>query len=818
MRDTRSAGVRRIGGRRLTATALAVATAVATLAPLSGGTAVAAEAPTAQAPLTIAPEHSPSPGRLRFAGATGFLHEDSRGFAWVPYAGGPATRFGPEGAYALHGGGGDVIAREYADRVVLQDGPTGPERTVTIPQRQYFASVQGGRVVTNGEDRAVHILSVENGVQKDVKVLAPAGTAWISTVSEHRGRQGNGQGFFVAYSLNGTTRLGWVRLADAALRPTAIPHDITGYAPFANGTRAFTWDAGSKRLSVWDLAGELSAPVAQIPLPEAPVDGAALVGQDFLTRSKSQDGDAPYTLYPLAGGAPRPAFDAAEVVPTPDGGALATITGADGRPAVHTVRLPEDGAAPVLTEVYDAPDRVAQTRRLAVAQGELHAVEHSGLDDLYGRVTSRRLTLSGELAAGPTTDRGYEHESPTPGHCRTVCSPVTPSGDGRLVFSAYPGNLHWIADGQDMDSNHWTRAEPAWSSGYPVSGRWTAYRTAPNTSTPAANEVYDLDTDKVVFRRDLGSRQTALDGATLWAESTATGTVDAIDVRTGTATRTVKLAGCDLTGLQVVGSFAYWKCAAGSGVKDLGTLADISLPAHTAALLGDGYVAHEKGGTVSVTPLRGGGATRAVGTVADSRPDYGWTVDRFGGHVALVDADQNIHVVPTGVAASPLRLLDAEETTTVDRRAAKPVWAAKWWLSKPAASWRIDVRDSAGTVVRSLDGGEARGLVQPDWDGKDAAGNALPDGLYDWTLTAAPADGVGPALTRTGDVALVRGQSTLATGRYEPLTPTRLMDTRSGTGVPKAKIGADRTVSLTVAGRGGVPAEGVTAVVLNVTA
>ncbi|MFG3346666.1 PKD domain-containing protein, partial [Streptomyces sp. NPDC048018] len=53
---------------------------------------------------------------------------------------------------------------------------------------------------------------------------------------------------------------------------------------------------------------------------------------------------------------------------------------------------------------------------------------------------------------------------------------------------------------------------------------------------------------------------------------------------------------------------------------------------------------------------------------------------------------------------------------------------------------------------------------------------------------------------------------------YEPLTPTRLMDTRSGTGAPKAKIGADRTVSLTVAGRGGVPAEGVTAVVLNVTA
>ncbi|MFE8031519.1 hypothetical protein ACFU2K_35375, partial [Streptomyces sp. NPDC057409] len=53
---------------------------------------------------------------------------------------------------------------------------------------------------------------------------------------------------------------------------------------------------------------------------------------------------------------------------------------------------------------------------------------------------------------------------------------------------------------------------------------------------------------------------------------------------------------------------------------------------------------------------------------------------------------------------------------------------------------------------------------------------------------------------------------------YEPVTPSRLMDTRSGTGVPKAKVGAGATVSLTVAGKGGVPAAGVTAVVLNVTA
>ncbi|WP_329423026.1 hypothetical protein [Streptomyces sp. NBC_01268] len=53
---------------------------------------------------------------------------------------------------------------------------------------------------------------------------------------------------------------------------------------------------------------------------------------------------------------------------------------------------------------------------------------------------------------------------------------------------------------------------------------------------------------------------------------------------------------------------------------------------------------------------------------------------------------------------------------------------------------------------------------------------------------------------------------------YKPIAPTRLMDTRSGLGVPKAKVGPDGTVTLAVAGTAGIPATGVTAVVLNVTA
>lgn len=51
---------------------------------------------------------------------------------------------------------------------------------------------------------------------------------------------------------------------------------------------------------------------------------------------------------------------------------------------------------------------------------------------------------------------------------------------------------------------------------------------------------------------------------------------------------------------------------------------------------------------------------------------------------------------------------------------------------------------------------------------------------------------------------------------YTPVTPTRILDTRSGTGAPKAAVAANGTLTLPVAGVAGVPPDA-SAVVLNVT-
>ena len=62
----------------------------------------------------------------------------------------------------------------------------------------------------------------------------------------------------------------------------------------------------------------------------------------------------------------------------------------------------------------------------------------------------------------------------------------------------------------------------------------------------------------------------------------------------------------------------------------------------------------------------------------------------------------------------------------------------------------------------------------------------------------------------------VSGTAT-ATGTYGAVTPARLLDTRHGIGAPLAPVPSGGHVAVQVTGQGGVPSDGVSAVVLNVT-
>ncbi|WP_370411585.1 hypothetical protein [Streptomyces fradiae] len=94
----------------------------------------------------------------------------------------------------------------------------------------------------------------------------------------------------------------------------------------------------------------------------------------------------------------------------------------------------------------------------------------------------------------------------------------------------------------------------------------------------------------------------------------------------------------------------------------------------------------------------------------------------------------------------------------------------------------------------------------------------LPPGSYDLVV-----DGAGYSSGTRSHGYLPKAYTVTAPaeatpGRFVPIAPTRFLDTRNGTGAPKARVAAGGTVKLKVAGVQGVPATDVTAVVMNVTA
>ncbi|NMM23587.1 MAG: hypothetical protein HHJ11_08835, partial [Phycicoccus sp.] len=79
--------------------------------------------------------------------------------------------------------------------------------------------------------------------------------------------------------------------------------------------------------------------------------------------------------------------------------------------------------------------------------------------------------------------------------------------------------------------------------------------------------------------------------------------------------------------------------------------------------------------------------------------------------------------------------------------------------------------------------------------------------------------GINVAGTTGNNDLLGQGTATITEpAKLVSLSPSRVLDTRTGVGALKGLVGGGKSVDLVVAGRGGVPSSGVAAVVLNVTA
>ena len=126
--------------------------------------------------------------------------------------------------------------------------------------------------------------------------------------------------------------------------------------------------------------------------------------------------------------------------------------------------------------------------------------------------------------------------------------------------------------------------------------------------------------------------------------------------------------------------------------------------------------------------------------------------------------------------------------------------------------WKLGLHgaDPSGRVTLTSGGGDSNRYPA----GQAVEFNVI-SGHRDASYTLCPGQYLYPRLSEIrSEAAAVIGQP----GPLRAVTPSRVLDTRTGLGAPAGAIRAGSSRSLQVAGRGGVPAGGVGTVVLNLTA
>jgi Fibronectin type III domain len=138
---------------------------------------------------------------------------------------------------------------------------------------------------------------------------------------------------------------------------------------------------------------------------------------------------------------------------------------------------------------------------------------------------------------------------------------------------------------------------------------------------------------------------------------------------------------------------------------------------------------------------------------------------------------------PPGAPGAPMALA-GEASATTD------------WSAPSGAVSSYTVTASPGGASATVGGTTLSAIV-----------SGLSDGTsYTFNVTASNAFGPGPSSAASNAVVVGRGA-------YQALVPARILDTRGGAG----PLGAGATLNVQVLGQGGVPASGVSAVILNVT-
>ncbi|MFB6902435.1 FG-GAP-like repeat-containing protein [Streptomyces hydrogenans] len=479
-----------------------------------------------------------------------------------------------------------------------------------------------------------------------------------------------------------------------------------------------------------------------------------------------------------------------QVVLTPQGDALvagAETAGSSGDLdwAVYRISPAADGAVTKrrLRTIEPMP---AEIFGLSLGSGILTTAVNSTYfypGDVHGVYRSTWMTTAaGEPKAVRTTVDARMTSTQFSGYTPAEWRPydrITASGDGAHGLRATTSSGGYSVLYRNGEQDWGPYAATDGSRLTDLSGRFGVVVTDVPGDEPSVVQFKGAG-DAIVTRRE-GETLAAVWGATLWSVARDSTKITSKSLTTGVPGPSFSTPNaCLPTELQATGRWVYWSCEdsvwgpeQGSGVYDRQTGRTMAVPGRNIrnVLLGDGYLVQQDA-TVGLRLHDLSAGLPATGSAVPTRllvpaaalgqwhqAGFGWTVDRFGGHVAYAGTDQRVRIVTTGVAAPPVNVIDSAVTGAALNLAATGAgWSGRWWTSKPTGAWKVTVKENAtGTVVHTASGAEARGRIDAGWTGKDGAGKSARNGGYTWTLTARPADGVGADLSLTGSLTVTGG-------------------------------------------------------------
>ncbi|MFE2580319.1 FG-GAP repeat domain-containing protein [Streptomyces sp. NPDC059378] len=728
-------------------------------------------------------------------GTTGFLHqqEGRDGYTWTDFASGTSTRVPglqtlPANALVRPVGvGGDLLAVSPSPArgtgwYSLLDPHTGERREAQLPAGYTFRGTVAGKVLalesaTSTTSSAGVLLDTGTDPAQPLGITGLPAGGQLSSLSLQQGATDD-HGAVISFRQGGVYRYGLLDPATAVITPLPEAMSGEGLRILLSADRIAWWGHGYTGLR-WLPRGDVSSGTQESPLPgdEVPV---ALLGGTLLTSAPDTTSGTTLgrrlTVRPLDGGEPSTALDhiavVSDAVPqAADGSALLVGGSGTGDWAVH--RFTEGPAGTSAHEVVQPlPPVSAKVLGLNLYRGTLGRV-----DGIEGKLSIHQQ----DVGTGPVPVAGAAKPLPAGLPSATVrcatgedCVRLMEGNWYGLSFVSETGGRTYLETRVDAYTSH--AQVPLPGSGGEVRDASSSYVVV-DGGFPRTQYLVDPGYSKVIRSRPV--QAAALWYSTLWSAAPGSpGTLTAERLTSDAATpgkpvRTVRTgAACVPTELQATARWLYWSCGADmqAGVYDLTNNRGFAVPSGP-AMLGDGYVVrHDRAaGELKLTDFHSGSplaertfAALPAGSLADDRR-ITWTVDKYGGHVAYLDADRRVHVTADGVPDSAPVVGEQYISDAVAPRTTSSyysTWSASVELSRPVDAWELDiVQKTTGRRVAVLRGGAERGIngIRAGWSGRESNGALTRSGVYTWQLTVTSGGGTVPVRVGGGDLQVLCG-------------------------------------------------------------